>query len=257
MLKRWGERLSRALDRYFARESLVPNEPVLDSGLFPWTGEFECNWEAVRAELTALLKHRDELPFFQDISPDQMCISPDDKWRAFFLCGFGYRSELNCKRCPNTAALLEKVPGLETAFFSILAPGKIIPSHQGITKSLIRGHLGLVVPPAPEACFMDVGDVRCTWEEGRLLLFDDSYPHGVTNQTNHERVVLLFDFPRPLTLPARLLRRALFAGFRLTPYVRDAWRNERRWEQRPSSWPVVGEVRLKLWSKGLGLKCRS
>jgi beta-hydroxylase len=79
---------------------------------------------------------------------------------------------------------------------------------------------------------MDVGGVRCTWQEGRVLLFDDTYAHAVSNLSDRERVVLLFDFPRPLTLPARLLRRVLFWGFRRTAYVRDAVRNEARWEQR-------------------------
>jgi len=231
-VKRYGKRLFRSIDHYFASQSLVPNDPVLDPALFPWVSAFERNWEAVRTELMAVLKHREELPFFQDISPDQMRISPDDKWRTFFLFGFGYRSERNCALCPQTASLLDQVPGLETAFFSILAPGKIIPSHHGITKGLIRGHLGLVVPPAPAVCFMDVGGVRCTWQEGRVLLFDDTYAHAVSNLSDRERVVLLFDFPRPLTLPARLLRRVLFWGFRRTAYVRDAVRNEARWEQR-------------------------
>jgi beta-hydroxylase len=231
-VKRYGKQLFRSIDTYFARQSLVPNDPVLDPAIFPWVTEFERNWEGVRTELMAVLKRREELPSFQDISPDQMRISPDDKWRVFILFGFGYRSEQNCQLCPHTASLLEQIPGLETAFFSILAPGKIIPLHRGITKGLIRGHLGLVVPPAPDICFMDVGGVRCTWQEGRVLLFDDTYPHAVSNRSEHERVVLLFDFPRPLTFPARLLRRALFRGFRRTAYVRDALRNEARWEQR-------------------------
>lgn len=237
-VKQYGKRLFRAIDGYLAAQSLAPNEPVLDNALFPWAPELERNWDAIRAELMEVLKRREELPFFQDISPDQMRISPDDKWRTFFLFGFGYRSEQNCAVCPRTAALLEKIPGLETAFFSILAPGKIIPLHRGVTKGLIRGHLGLVVPPEPDRCFMDVGGVRCTWEEGRLLVFDDTFPHAVSNLTDHERVVLLFDFPRPLTPPARLLRRALFWGFRRTAYVREAVRNEQRWEeaQRLRGW---------------------
>src|SRR5580765_5896765 len=94
-IKRYGKRLFRAIDRYFARQSLVPNEPVLNAVLFPWITDFESNWQAVRAELMVVLQRREELPFFQDISPDQKRISPDDKWRTFFLYGFGYRSEPN------------------------------------------------------------------------------------------------------------------------------------------------------------------
>jgi aspartyl/asparaginyl beta-hydroxylase (cupin superfamily) len=230
-VKRYGKRALRAIDRYFARQSLVPTAPVLDARLFPWAADFEANWQTVQAELDVLLRHRDELPRFQDISPDQYGISPDDKWRVLALYGFGYRSEYNCRLCPQTAHLLGCVPGIENAFFSILAPGKVIPSHKGITKGLLRCHLGLIIPPEPEQCFMEVGGVRCTWREGQVLIFDDTYPHAVRNDTNQERVVLLFDFPRPLTTPGRLARRSLFWFFRRSAYVQDALRNEMQWER--------------------------
>ena len=34
-VRRYGKRTLRALDRYFARQSLVPTTPVLDSHSFP------------------------------------------------------------------------------------------------------------------------------------------------------------------------------------------------------------------------------
>jgi len=231
-VRRYGKRTLRALDRYFARQSLVPTSPVLASPLFPWTAEFETQWQAIRAELETVLQHREALPLFQDIASDQYRISPDDKWRAFVFYGFGYRSEHNARLCPQTARLLDRVPGIENAFFSILAPGKIIPSHHGVTKGLVRCHLGLIVPPEPDRCFMDVGDVRCTWQEGRTLLFDDTYLHAVQNNTEHERVILLFDFLRPLTTRAHLVRRTLFWFFRRSAFVQDALRKETQWEQR-------------------------
>ena len=231
-VKRYGKRIFRTIDHYFGRQSLLEDQPVLDPRLFPWTAEFERHWDEVRAELDMLLKRRDDLPRFQDISPDQMRISPDDKWRAFVFYGFGYRSDQNCGICPRTAALLDAVPGIENAFFSILAPGKDIPTHKGVTKALIRCHLGLIVPAQSERCFMDVGGVHCTWQEGRALVFDDTFPHSVRNDTNEQRAVLLFDFRRPLTLRGRMLRGTVFWLFRRSGFVQDAIRNEARWEEQ-------------------------
>jgi len=211
---------------------LVPNDPILSAALFPWTTEIRSNWQAIQAELETILQRRDQLPVFQDISPDQYGISPDDKWRIFGFYGFGYRSAYTCQLCPHTASLLERVPGIENAFFSILAPGKMIPSHRGVTKGLIRVHLGLRVPPDSERCFMDVGGVRCRWQEGQVLIFDDTYPHAVSNDTDQERVVLLFDFRRPLSVRGCFVRQVLFWVFRRTAYVREALQNEMRWEQR-------------------------
>jgi ornithine lipid ester-linked acyl 2-hydroxylase len=230
-VKRYGKRAFRRIDHYLAQQSLVPDQPVLDARLFPWMADLEANWQVIRAELDALLLHREKLPRFQDISPDQKYISPDDKWKIFVFYGFSYRSERNCQLCPATAALLERVPNVQNAFFSILAPGKQVPSHRGITKGLIRCHLGLKVPVDREHCVMEVGGVRCTWREGEVLVFDDLYPHEVHNDTPEERVVLLLDFPRPMTRRGILVRYLLMQLMRRTAYVRDAVRNERHWEE--------------------------
>jgi beta-hydroxylase len=229
---KYGKRLTRRVDHFFAAQSLVPDAPVLDAALFPWLAAFEADWLDMRNELVALLKDRDALPRFQDISPDQMRISPDDLWRTFVLFGFGYRSDRNCQACPKTTALLESVPGLKNAFFSILAPGKYIPSHRGITKALLRVHLPVMLPRERHRCTMTVGDVKCVWQEGQALVFDDTYPHEVLNDTPEERAVLLFDFWRPMHWQARGLSRVLFTLFRHIGYVQDARRNQAAWEER-------------------------
>ncbi len=232
-VKRYGKRTFRRIDRYLARQSLIPNQPVLDPALFPWIADFHTRWRVIREELDMVLLHPEALPRFQDISRDQKHISRGDQWKVFVFCGFGHRSEVNCQRCPQTADLLDHVPGIQNAFFSILAPGKHIPSHHGITKGLVRCHLGLIVPENREACTMSVGGVRCSWEEGQALFFDDTYPHMVHNNTNEERVVLLFDFQRPMTRPGRIVSQSLLQLLRRTAFVQDAYRNQTTWEQRP------------------------
>lgn len=227
-----GKPIVRKIDRYIAANSLVPDQPVLDSQVFPWVAELEANWHDVHAELKEILRYREHIPRFQDVSADQYRISPDDQWRTFILYGFGYRSRLNCELCPKTAALLQRIPGLQTAFFSILAPGKHIPRHRGVTKSLIRCHLGLVVPRERERCYMDVGGVRCVWENGRAFVFDDRYPHEVHNDTAEERAVLLIDVERPMRRRAVVLSRIMLSLLRRTAYVAEARRNLALWEQR-------------------------
>jgi beta-hydroxylase len=232
LVKRTGKRLFRRIDHWLGRQSLVPTDPVLDGALFPWAEELRRNWTTVRGELDGLLRHRDELPCFQEISPDQSKISPDDLWRTFVFTGFGERSEQARRLCPETTRLLEGVPKLQTAFFSILAPGKHVPSHKGVTRGMVRCHLGLKIPSQPERCTMTVGDVRCVWREGETLFFDDTYPHEVHNETDEERAVLLFDFERPMRLRGRLVARLLMVLLRRTAYFKDAQRNQADWEER-------------------------
>lgn len=227
-----GKPIVRRIDRFIADNSLVPVAPVLDSQWFPWVATLEANWHAIRQELETVLKQRDAIPRFQDISPDQYKISPDDKWKTYVLFGFGYRSEMNCAQCPRTAAVLETIPGMLTAFFSILGPQKHIPRHKGITKSVVRCHLGLIVPTQADQCFMDVSTVRCVWREGSAFVFDDTYPHEVFNNTDEERVVLLIDIERPMKRSAQLLTKAMMWLFCQTAYVKDARRNQQAWEER-------------------------
>lgn len=77
---------------------------------FPWCRELEANWRTIRAELDVVMRHRDQLPDFQDISPDQRHISTENKWKTFFFFAYGLRSEENLARCPETARLLGRVP---------------------------------------------------------------------------------------------------------------------------------------------------
>jgi ornithine lipid ester-linked acyl 2-hydroxylase len=67
------------------------------------------------------------------------------------------RRAANCASCPHTAALLETIPGVVTAFFSILSPHKHIPPHRGPYRGVVRCHLGLMVPGPPDACGISVG----------------------------------------------------------------------------------------------------
>ena len=179
-----------------------------------------------------MLQYRDALPNFQDISTDQESITDDDRWKTFFLYGFGFRSDTNCALCPETARLVESVPGMKTAMFSILAPHKHIPDHCGPYKGIVRYHLALKVPEPREQCRIRVGDEIVTWEEGRSLIFDDTYEHEVWNDTDDERVVLFLDVVRPLRFPMNVLNWIVITAIARSPFIHDAKRRHLAWEER-------------------------
>jgi aspartyl/asparaginyl beta-hydroxylase (cupin superfamily) len=230
-LKKFGMRSIRRLGAVMGSQSLVGDKPVFDAVQFPFLKGFEDNWQAIRSELEEVLKDRASLPAFHEISPDQKKISRDDRWKTFIFWGFGTPSEANCKRCPETARLLATVPGLQTAWFSILAPGYHIRPHRGVTKGVVRVHLGLIVPEQRRRCTMRVDDQVLTWQEGKCLVFDDTYEHEVTNDTDEERVVLLFDFDRPMRPLGRAVHRMLVWGVKRSAYYKDAKRNMDAWEK--------------------------
>lgn len=231
-VKRLGQRGIRRLANFIGRQSLIGDVPVFNGAGLPWVSDLEAAYPAIRRELDAVLALREHLPPFQSISPDQRNIAHGDRWKVFLLYGFKLRSEANCRRCPETASVLAGIPNLLSAWFSILAPRTVIPPHRGISKGIIRAHLGVVAPRDRANCWMRVGDRVQHWADGRCFVFDDTYEHEVHNDTDQERVVLIVDVERPMRLAGRLLGRAFNNGIRYTAFVRDAKRNQDAWEDR-------------------------
>lgn len=181
----------------------------LDTASFPWTADLEADTAAIRAELDDLLRDLGGIPNFQDVSEDQAGLTRGDEWKSYFFYAFGHRAEENCARCPRTAELLQRIPGMTTAMFSILAPGKHIPPHRGYYKGLLRYHLGVLIPGPPGACRIRVGTEVRAWEEGKSLVFDDTHEHEVWSDADRHRVVLFADFIRPLPFPLNVVNRLM------------------------------------------------
>ena len=232
VLNEIGARLLQLLERLIVRASLVPTTPFLDPSVFPWVRTLEDNWKSIRRELDDVLAYREQLPNFQDISTDQESITDDDRWKTFFFFGYGFKSESNCERCPETTKLLEHVPGMTTAFFSILSPHQHIPDHRGPYRGVLRYHLALMIPEPREACRIRVGDEFAHWDEGKSLLFDDSYDHEAWNDSDGIRVVLFMDVMRPLKPPIKQLNNFVIKAISKSPYVGDAKKRHLDWEKK-------------------------
>ncbi len=220
------------IEKFLMRHSDFEDRPFYNPSFFPWVETLEDGWTTIRSELEQVLKNPEALPNFQDISPDQENITRDDKWKTFFLYGYGYKIDSNCSKCPETTRIVESIPGMLTAFFSVLAPGKHIPPHRGPYKGLLRSHLALIVPEPRENCWIQVDTQVERWSEGKCLVFDDTYSHMVQNDTDGTRVILFLDIVRPLRFPASLVNRIIIRLIRWSPFIQDAIKNQRAWEYR-------------------------
>ena len=229
-LFRAAKKLRHRISGVIARSSRVSNAPLLDPAAFPWIAALEAQWSGIRAELDTLLAHEDSIPPLAEISPDHRRIAPPGKWKSFFLYGYGYEVEENIRRCPRTAAAVRDIPGLNSAFFSILDPGAHIPRHRGVTKAILTAHLGLIVPPDRNSCRMQLDDQLLHWEEGRTLVFDDTFHHEVWNDSDGLRAVLLIQFRRPVGLVGRLVGGLFLLGIRRSRFVQDARAQIGQWE---------------------------
>lgn len=238
-LARFEESLDVSLGRkpvYLSRPAMfritgLPSIAFFEREDFAWAPAAEACTAAIRAELEQVLAGDQAgfVPYVQT-RPDEPVgqFAPLDRnpdWSAYFLWHHGRRIEDHIARCPATMAMLEGVPQVEVAqrapaaFFSALKPRTRIPPHNGATNCRLTVHLPLVIPPD---CGIRVGNHVRTWTPGELLLFDDTVEHAAWNDSDHLRVVLIFDVWHPmLTATERQLVKESLEGI-MAFYGQDA-----------------------------------
>jgi ornithine lipid ester-linked acyl 2-hydroxylase len=171
---------------YIERRRGIVIKMFFDTNTFSFVIILEANWTIIQRE-------------HQQLSEENFMAWPErhlykEGWHIFALYAYGRKIERNCRLCPETARLVEKVPGMTTAGFSRLAPGAHIQPHTGFTNALLRCHLGVDVH---EGCLLRVGRETKPWLQGKCLIFDDTIEHEAWNQSGSYRTVLLIDFKRP------------------------------------------------------------
>ena len=108
---------------------------------------------------------------------------------------------------------------------SILPPRTHIPRHVGYYKGVLRYMLAIEVPkqlPSKQDVYLCVNDQTVHWEEGRSVMFDDTFPHKVYNNTDQRRIVLYMDIRRKLSSPvANFFNRVAIRAMQTSSVVRD------------------------------------
>jgi beta-hydroxylase len=227
------KKIPEAINILFEKAEAAGKLPKVDGFLYdyyddyPGLKELEDHFEAVQRECRALLKHHDQLPNVEALVGKYTKGSIHAaKWKSFMFKS-GELLKENCALAPNTAALIKKIPGCYTAFFSILEPHQYIYPHWGYWKGYVRYHLGVVIPNnnEDEECWLRVNSdpalvgqrdmgpidrgVKHYWKEGEGVIFDDTFLHDAKNDSDEIRVVLWLDLRRKMPLGLGLLNRAL------------------------------------------------
>ena len=199
----------------------LPAIEFFDRALFPWFAELEAATAVIRSEYLALFTEAPETlePYvaYQPGEPVNQwaALNHSTAWGVRFLMRDGVARPDVRSRCPQTAALVDRLPLLDlpgrgpSIFFSVLAPHTRIPAHWGSTNLRSIVHLGLIVPPG---CGFRVGGATREWHEGKAFAFDDTIEHEAWNDSGTPRVVLILDTWNPaLTERERELTRRLVA----------------------------------------------
>lgn len=221
---RFGKRVRWPLNRFLERQSLIGTQPFFEAEQVPGLGSLRENWHVIQNEARALMADRDRVPPLAEISPDHRGLASTSKWKSFFFTGYGYKAPANRALCPRTAALVDQVPNLVVAFFSVFEPGTHVREHRGVTKAMLNVHLGLIVPQGPERCEIRVEDEVRGWKPGEYMIFDETFRHEVWNETREPRVILFLQVMRPMRWRGRFLGRFFLWCIKRTSFVQDVRR---------------------------------
>ncbi len=162
---------------------------------FPFLRQLENNFSIIKAELENLISKETEQNWLRTF-PEYVDSKEVKAWKVFTFLFFGMKSPKHASLCPKTAELIYGIPEIISCDYSYMAPETHILPHKGYSRMVLRCHLPLIVPDSAK-CAIRVGNETCQWEEGKLIVFDDSFEHEAWNKSDKPRVVLMFDIPNP------------------------------------------------------------
>ena len=102
---------------------------------------------------------------------------------------------------PFLCKILDTMPEVSSCALSLLEPKIKIPIHNGYYKGIMRFMLPIKIPKDKKNVFLCNNGIKYHWKEGNPVLWDDTYPHKVYNNTNEIRIVLYMDIERPFKNP--------------------------------------------------------
>lgn len=195
---------------YLISRTIKPTHPILElSTYFKNHTLFtdRNNFNILKQEIGNILKYRHKIPLTKNtfsggneyigsgINGEQK--DSEDGWRIFMISAgniFTSGAEYNF---PHLCKLVKQCPEILSCVISILPPKKGIPIHIGYYKGFLRYQIGVIIPKNKKDCFICVNGEKYIWSEGKDVLFDDTFPHKVYNNTEDIRVVIYMDIKRP------------------------------------------------------------
>ena len=177
-------------------QSAVPTAPILSVTDFPELAALRDHWETIRAEAVALYErgHVRAADGHNDLGFNSFFRRG---WKRFYLKWYDDFLPSASQLCPETTSLLAGVPSVHAAMFALLPPGAKLVRHRDPFAGSLRYHLGLVTPNS-EKCWISIDGQMYHWEDGKDIVFDETYIHRAHNESDLARIILFCDVERPL-----------------------------------------------------------
>lgn len=183
----WENPLQRPVSRFVKG---LTSQPWYDTKGYPFIAKLEAGYKDIKSELLYNLENRLEL-----FTEETENLHVGGEWTEMRLKSSGYGFTENSKFFGKT---MKHIHGCGEEFvsikFSAIRPGTHIRTHTGPSNERLRLHLTLIHDGGAR---IRVGKDWHTWEEGKVIMFDDSWEHEVVHTGLSIRVVLILDIWHP------------------------------------------------------------
>lgn len=189
----WGNPLQRPVSKYVPGLTSLPWH---DKTKYPFIARLESGYQDIKDELLSNLKERRHL-FTEEA--ENLHVGGD--WTELRLKSSGLGFLKHTEYFPKTMRHIENCGQDFTSIkFSAIQPGTHIRTHTGPTNERLRIHLTLIHNGGAR---IRVGTEWHTWEEGKAIIFDDSWEHEVIHTGDSIRAVLILDIWHPELPPSQ------------------------------------------------------
>jgi len=180
----------------------VRQRPIWANEDIPLARWLEANYPVFRADMDYIIEHNlfDSLYFQGRVSMTQFS-GRRESWAPLNLIHNKELAPVACQVANKSCELLRTRPEIAAcdakdvgAAFARLQPSMGIKPHFWTAPPRLGVHLGLRTPPGAT---MTVADKVVHWEEGKAVVFDDTYIHSVQHRGTGTRYLLIAWFCHP------------------------------------------------------------
>ena len=187
----------------------VKSRPIWNlrqSGIESFFRQVARKWRHIREEALDIVERK-----LFSTQTDSSRVLDTGKWQAYILYKSGKRQIRECSYAPITCRMFSNITQITnnsfgSVKFSLMQSGTHVVSHSASTNFRIRSHLGLDIPHekiarsgANSLSKIRIANEYLRWENGQLIVFDDSFEHEVWHydSQNRSRLILIVDIIHP------------------------------------------------------------
>lgn len=189
----WENSLQRPVSRYVKGLTAKPWHNTME---YAFISRLEEGFTDIRNEL---IYNMEERPRIFTEETENLHVGGD--WTELRLKSSGYGFTKHTQYFEKTMTHIRQCGQDFTSIkFSAIQPGTHIRTHTGPSNERLRLHLTLLHSGGAK---IRVGEDWHTWEEGKMIMFDDSWEHEVIHSGTKIRVVLIMDIWHPELPPEK------------------------------------------------------